>query len=427
MFHGPIPILSAPHAPQKGVTVGNGGADFNGDDETILERALQHSRVVEILPGTVLKLRNPLVRADDDLVLWSQGYAFIVPSTNASFGALSLTGKRVRLRGLHFLDQRGVANQTVVALQGDEASAEYCTFEQQAPGDAANSTHQLSFGNQDNVTRTLGGKNVGCVWYPNIGSVCLQHLFQDSPQTIAPRFTTKDVGVNRDCRAVFATNSCQGMLLSGVEIDHLGTVAQPMDSTWRERPNAIVAGGNVIDGFSVKSCRIGSAGVFFNGSTGWEISGVSIEDMLTLVDYFWRLEVSGSGRECSGINFHGGVFRNVGASGVAGAIDLVNANRVNLIGTQFLGCPNPQIRIAAPSGTPGAAGDPNMTMYGITFTGVVAIRDAGFATARAVNNGTLANLWSAKSCRAFGFGAASQRFWSTPTTGAFDETDIYAP
>lgn len=419
---GPIPCDQIPSPPVKGVTVGNTGADINGNDQTALERALVHSRSIMLLPGTVLRFTAPFVSAADDVSIWSPGRATIVPSSNATFGALSLTGARPRLSGVYFRDELGVANQTVVALQGHDALVDLCAFEQLVAGNPALSTHILSFGNQDNATRTNGGRALGNRFIPNIGSVCLQALFQTGPKWHGNKIQAATEGVDTDCRAAFATNSCEGMSLIGNDLIRLGTAGQTMDGIWRERALANGNGGNVFAGNTIKGCRFNASGIFFNGSSGWAVVGNSFADLNTMTTTFWNLDVdAGTGRPTRRVTFAGNTWDSVGQNAAGSAMLMADVELIRILGDQFINCPTRAIDITSsdvPGGTVNAL--PANSQY------FIAIQNCAFlasgSVGRPISNGTAANFWRFSENQYDGF---SLGFSVAITNGASQVADNY--
>lgn len=426
-YLGPIPIDQSPTAPKKGLTVGNNNCDLNGGDEVVLQKAIDSgAKIIELKNGT-FRLNAPVVSAAPDVTIWGHPGVVLIPSTNASFGLFNLTGARARIENLYVRIERPVAGQQVVQLQGDLSESVRCVYEQVAAGDPANSTHVLSFGNVDNVTRTLGGLALHNTFIPHIGSVCLQALFQDGTRWHGNKFGAASPGVRRDCRAVFATNSCQQQSLIGNVIEYLGTVSQSMDGIWRERPNAVVGGGNVFGGNTIRSCRFGTSGIFFNGSTGWSICGNTFAEISELGDYFFALdEFAGTTREASGIAFAGNVWKGVGKAGVAGALKYLKCNRVSMTGDQFLDVPQAQILLTTSNIAAGAA-NPANTMYALKWSGLLCVATGGIPRMVTPSTGLAANGWSASDIALHGFsGGAGTRFWSTAGLSvAFNSVDLW--
>ncbi|MFG0317550.1 MAG: hypothetical protein ACF8XB_09765 [Planctomycetota bacterium JB042] len=131
-YLGPIGIQQLPHLPQKGVTVGTYGADFNGGTDAAIAAAIDslpdEGGVVELLHGRFL-FRSTIEVTKPNVWIRANPAVKLTPAHSGAIGLFDASADGFGLVGAHILVSTFVNDQAVVEVSGKRARIEQNLFE----------------------------------------------------------------------------------------------------------------------------------------------------------------------------------------------------------------------------------------------------------------------------------------------------------
>lgn len=180
-FLGRVATTQHPTLPKKGVTIGDGDADYNGGDERpFLQAIADGAKHLEVIAGN-FNFKTAVALAGNDISISCRGGVRFTPTPSGAVGLFDFTGDRIRVRGLTVDVPGFVPSQNVLQFSGQDVWIEDNTFTcLDAVASGFNGTPGPAAGHASNEMKLIGMTNCNAkrviknTFFPNKGVTCVQ-------------------------------------------------------------------------------------------------------------------------------------------------------------------------------------------------------------------------------------------------------------